>query len=261
MRRLCMDLGPARANFEQVVWHWRQHQLPIPQLESVSLSIKSWDSVWDVAVVLGIFGKHMKELALSTNQLQLAFVQQQPPRNPFLYPSCYAVRLPRIDSHALGECFDTDECNRPNTPLADHIQSPQVASDHPSWFLQLMSPLRPRFYPRSFETLHKLRFEVSHWRSAMETEANGELSIVVRVGTDFCLNNASAVNEPNWRSLEKLVVTVRSRTTCLCAVEEKFRVLLEWMKKSMLPLLNMRGIVDVTYIPLESTILTEKEMQ
>jgi len=235
---------------------------------------------------------------LSTTQLQLAFVQQQPPKNPYLYPSCYAVRLPRIDSHALGKCFDTDECDRPTTPLSGHIQSPQVASDHPSWFLQLMSPLRPRFYPRSFETLQKLRFEVSHWRSAMETEGNGELfwviswlaelpletvknmtelSIVVRVGTDFCLDNASAVNEltgyqgwqlldmivahPNWRSLEKVVVTVRARTTCLCAVEEKFRVLLGWMKKSMLPLLNMRGIVDITYKPLESTILTEKKMQ
>jgi hypothetical protein len=97
-----------------------------------------------------------------------------------------------------------------------------------------------------------------------------ELSIIVRVGTDFCLDNASAMNElvgyqgwalldmivaqPTWTSLENVSITVRSRTTCLCGVEVKFKALMELLKKSMLPLLSARGIVDVTYIPLESTL-------
>jgi hypothetical protein len=291
VRRLCVDIGQGRSNFEHVVWDWWQHQVIIPTVEVVCLSLSGWHGAWDVAVVLGTLGRRIKELSLSTTQLELAFIQEQPPKNPFYYPS---VRLPRINSHAVGECFATDECDQiTSTPMQHipHAQSIISYSDHPSWFLQLMSPLRPRFYPRSFEMLHKLKFEVSHWRSALETETNGELfwvinwlaelpletaenirelSIFVHVGTDFCLDNANALTEltryqgwgvldlivahPNWRSLDKVNVTIRSRTTCLCEVEEKFRVLMEWLKESMLPLLNARGVVDVAYVSLGSTL-------
>jgi len=283
VRRLCIDTGHGRSNFEHVVWDWWQRQAIIPAVEVVCLSLSGWHGAWDVAVVLATLGRCINELSLSTTQLELAFIQEQPPKNPFYYPS---VRLPRINSHAVGECFATDECDHATTTPVQHTQS-----DHPSWFLQLMSPLRPRFHPRSFEMLHKLKFEVSHWRSAMETNTNGELfwvinwlaelpletvenirelSIFVHVGTDFCLDNASALTElagyqgwgvldlivahPNWRSLEKVIITIRSRTTCLCEVEEKIRVLMEWLKESMLPLLNARGVVDVVYISLESTL-------
>lgn len=291
VRRLCIDIGQGRTNFEHVVWHWWQRQVIIPAVEVVCLSLSGWHGAWDVAVVLGTLGRHINELSLSTTQLELAFIQEQPPKNPFYYPS---VRLPRINSHAVGECFATDECDQITTtiPVQQHIPNTQsVISDHPSWFLELMSPLRPRFHPRSFQMLHKLKFEVSHWRSALETEANGELfwvinwlaelpletaenirelSVFVHVGTDFCLDNANAITElagyqgwgvldliiahPNWRSLEKVIITIRSRTTCLCEVEEKFRVLMEWLKESMLPLLNARGVVDVAYVSLGSTL-------
>ena len=290
-RRLSMDLGQECSNFEQVVWHCRQLPVIVPLVDVARLSINGWYGAWDAAVVLGIFGRSIKELALSTAQLELTFVQHQPPRSPFLYPS---VMLPRIDSHTFGECFATDECDRfPHSPVqrpeSSGLPSPHVVFDQFLWFPQLMSPLRPRFHLQSFKMLQNLEFDVSHWRSAIEAEANGELfwmiswlaelpseraesirelSIVVRVGTDFCLDNAHAMNElvgyqgwgildmivahPNWRSLEKVAVTVRSRTTCLSGVEDKFRVLLEGLKKSMLSRLNMRGIVDVTYVSLES---------
>lgn len=291
-RRLSMDLGQESSNFEQVASHWSQLQAKVPLVDVVRLSINGWYGAWDAAVVLGIFGSSIQELALSTTQLDLAFVQHQPPQSPFLYPSTYTALLPRIDSHTLGECFATNECDRPTHSPVHHPQSlpnPHVAFDQFFWFSELMSPLRPRFHLQSFKMLHKLEFDVSHWRSAIEAEANGELfwmiswlaelpleraenirelDIVVRVGTDFCLDNAHAMNElvgyqgwgildmiiahPSWRSLEKVAVTVRSRTSCLNRVEDKFRVLLEGMQKSMLPQLNTRGIVDVTYISLES---------
>lgn len=286
-RRLSLHLGRRPAGLTHVVQFWKRYRLELPEVKELLLSVNGLYGAYDAAAMLGTLGSRVKDLSLSTTQMELNFVQHQPPA---LFQWAHNFRLPRIHPHSPTDCFAIDAPNKRTANLTQQLQmypKYQPGESGDLWFYRMMKLLCPHLCP-SFRVLRKLVFKISHWRSARDLEVNGELhwmilwlsglpfesaekvkelSITIHVGTDFCLDNADAMRElieyqgwsdldttiahPRWRALEKVAIVIRSRTTCICGMEERFSLLLNWLKTSRFLGLNQRGILDINFRPVK----------
>lgn len=285
-RRLSLHLGRRQAGLAHVIQFWRHHGLELPEVKELLISVVGLYGVYDAAVMLRAQVNHVKDLSLSTTRLELNFVQRQPPLSPFLFHWAHNFRLPHIHPHAATDCFATDVPDKRIATLTHQMQIlPKYRRGESGdlWFYKMMEQLIPNLCP-TFRMLRKLVFKLSHWRSARDVEANGELhwmiswlselplesservkelSITIHVGTDFCLDTADTMHElidyqgwtdmdtevaqPRWKALEKVAIVVRSRTTCIRGIEDRIGLLMGWLKTSRLPRLNHRGILDLHF--------------
>ncbi|KAF9522457.1 hypothetical protein CPB83DRAFT_918070 [Crepidotus variabilis] len=284
--------GQSSAGYARALASWKASSITVPRARRLRLAIQGWGAIPDIGVLLHQFGPSAEEMTFSMENLELRYLQFQPPLNPLTSPHTYHLRLPRIHPHGKGDCLSTGDLEDAlSLALARQLHTyhphPHV-TDTPGWFTSLMSPLRPASHP-PLNSLRKLNFEISHWRSARDVQANGELfwvinylaelpfsgaqgvrelTITVDVGTDFCLDNPEAMTElleyqgwiildlalthPSWAGLESVSITSRSHTSCSCGAEEQSRLIMEWLKAWKLPRLNACRILNVRYIPLRA---------